>query len=864
MSKYKSFASQGSFSANQLRAPDESGKIIEAAERRIRGMNTAQAFLQKNNELYLRAQQYVQGVEQQNREQNFKLETQNRRQYQEAVRRNDEIALRNDEIKTKQTEQLYKDLSSFSQTAFELYGTFETQRKKTRQAFAVQEVMKSGLDYDQIRQLTSIDQSLTDSAFRQTEFIKNLIDSGATEDQINVLGNMWRRNAPNVYLNTQAAYQKSYASYVTGADQAIADLGPDATLDQKRARLSTYSSEFVVTKLPGARAEMLEASGLLRNMQSYNNQLIAGYTRQEASKRDTEVKNRFKDDLVTTYNKDGLEGVIKQFQKDPQRWKRDALGEFVATGMKATGPGSISQTEAEAILNYPITVGGKTVPLGKQFPDLNAIISEGARAARRREVGDYNFAQDQQEREADAELAKIFDEFAVDDDGRIDEEELEVLRERAISLGRPDSPVLEFAQNNSVNAFTDRAIEAELMKKANNLTLTVDDVMEVKMGANLRNKMLNIARNQTSTRQSPIYKSHIKSIEAAISQHPKIKAAPVTGASNYSVILMQDRFVKQYKQNLQRLESPEEALSLTLQQIKTLQETPGAISTKGTYSEIEDEIKSNAEEAGKSLDDYNRLLSQMTKPEFRNDPEFAYNAVGHANFHESYNAMYAGKEAPPMIKNGAELMGVDPLTFINYLASGIGVDPIQPKNTELQEIKASLPPIVRRLYDTYRTNERTTRANAIVSNASSQMPKRSSFAGNDDYLKLRRAIIKQESGGDYQIVNPDSGAIGIGQVMPANVGPWTERYLGKRLTPEEYRFNNAAQDAVINGRFKDMITEQAQAGYSGEVMIRRAAAEWYSGQPDLWNYDKPEYYNGNRYPSIAEYTKSIWNSFQQQ
>jgi hypothetical protein len=38
MSKYKSFASQGSFSANQLKAPDESSKIIEAAERRIRGM----------------------------------------------------------------------------------------------------------------------------------------------------------------------------------------------------------------------------------------------------------------------------------------------------------------------------------------------------------------------------------------------------------------------------------------------------------------------------------------------------------------------------------------------------------------------------------------------------------------------------------------------------------------------------------------------------------------------------------------------------------------------------------------------------------------------------------------------------------
>jgi len=323
---------------------------------------------------------------------------------------------------------------------------------------------------------------------------------------------------------------------------------------------------------------------------------------------------------------------------------------------------------------------------------------------------------------------------------------------------------------------------------------------------------------------------------------------------------MQDRFVKQYKENLKRLESPEEALSLTLQQIKTLQETPGAITPEGRYSEIEQEIKNNAQEAGQSLKNYNQLLGEMLKPEFRNDPKYAFNAVGHANFHEAYNAMYAGKEATPIIKSGAALMGVDPLTFINYLASGIDVDPIEPQNTLLRDIKASQPLIIRRLYDTYRTNERVTRANAYSSNANSQMPRRGSFTGDDAFLKLRRAIIQQESGGDYQVVNPDSGAIGIGQVMPENVGPWTERYLGRRLSPEEFRFNNAAQDAVINGRFKDMLAEQSAAGYSGEELIRRAAAIWYSGQADLWNNTRPQ----AGYPSIAQYTQSIWNSFQQQ
>jgi hypothetical protein len=130
-----------------------------------------------------------------------------------------------------------------------------------------------------------------------------------------------------------------------------------------------------------------------------------------------------------------------------------------------------------------------------------------------------------------------------------------------------------------------------------------------------------------------------------------------------------------------------------------------------------------------------------------------------------------------------------------------------------------------------------------------------------DVGKFRRAIINKESGGNYTVVNPDSGAIGIGQVMPENVGPWTQKYLGRRLTPQQFRYDKAAQDAVINGRFRDMLADQKAAGYKGEEAIRRAAAVWYSGQGRLWNDTRPQYSNGRRYPSIAEYTKAIWNSY---
>ncbi len=130
--------------------------------------------------------------------------------------------------------------------------------------------------------------------------------------------------------------------------------------------------------------------------------------------------------------------------------------------------------------------------------------------------------------------------------------------------------------------------------------------------------------------------------------------------------------------------------------------------------------------------------------------------------------------------------------------------------------------------------------------------------------RFRNAIITQESGASYGAVNPHSGAIGIGQVMPGNVASWTRQYYGRSLSTHEFRNNPEAQEAVINGRFRDMLSYYAQQGYAGEIMIRRAAAEWYGGRGNNHLYDDPapQYYNGIAYPSFRDYTTNIWNMYQ--
>jgi hypothetical protein len=221
----------------------------------------------------------------------------------------------------------------------------------------------------------------------------------------------------------------------------------------------------------------------------------------------------------------------------------------------------------------------------------------------------------------------------------------------------------------------------------------------------------------------------------------------------------------------------------------------------------------------------------------------------------------------PQIKEAAKRLGITELEATNQAINAFNrtsttkIPPLVPDIT-LQRVNDARPE-TRTLFTNNPTLERIRRGTAEIEVTPLRDPG-NLRGGSGNVTAFRAAIIGKESGGNYNAVNPDSGALGIGQVMPENVGPWTQKYLGRSLTPQQFLDNPAAQDAVVNGRFRDMLNDQAAAGYKGEEAIRRAAAVWYSGRGELWNNTRPQYSNGRRYPSIAEYTKAIYDSYRQQ
>ena len=98
-------------------------------------------------------------------------------------------------------------------------------------------------------------------------------------------------------------------------------------------------------------------------------------------------------------------------------------------------------------------------------------------------------------------------------------------------------------------------------------------------------------------------------------------------------------------------------------------------------------------------------------------------------------------------------------------------------------------------------------------------------------LDYSNAISGIESGGRYGILGPvipktGDRAYGKYQVMGANIPVWTEKYLGQRLTPEQFLASPEAQEAVFRGEFGRYIEKYGPEG---------AARAWFAGEKGMHN-----------------------------
>lgn len=103
-----------------------------------------------------------------------------------------------------------------------------------------------------------------------------------------------------------------------------------------------------------------------------------------------------------------------------------------------------------------------------------------------------------------------------------------------------------------------------------------------------------------------------------------------------------------------------------------------------------------------------------------------------------------------------------------------------------------------------------------------------------------RSLGIQESGGDYKITNPRTGAMGKYQVMPQNLDSswdgtpnknagWDYEALGRDVTRQEFLNNPQIQERIALHQLKKQFTTHGP---------EKAALWWYSGSTNPKNMDK--------------------------
>lgn len=125
--------------------------------------------------------------------------------------------------------------------------------------------------------------------------------------------------------------------------------------------------------------------------------------------------------------------------------------------------------------------------------------------------------------------------------------------------------------------------------------------------------------------------------------------------------------------------------------------------------------------------------------------------------------------------------------------------------------------------------------------------------------RLRKAVVQQESNGNHQLLNASgSGAMGLGQIMPENLPSWSQEALGRSISQEEFLSNPELQLKIIDFKLNQYWQAAiVQANGNEQEAVQRVAAWWYSGNPDKFQDTTPQYWDGDAYPSIADYSQQV-------
>lgn len=404
MSKFKGYAQSSGF--RNIQIPDTSKKILEEGNLTISRMKELHQMERENAEIYIRALQDKYRVEEKNRDNIFRLESENLATVRDAMVKNADVINQNARTEAAQAKEQYQALADFSKTAGDTAVKIGKQvhdnQVKTGEFFA-SELAMYGISMAEAEYVKNIDTAFVqnDAKFKAIE--DKLLAAGAGNDVIQRIRNMNSSTFYGLKKTMLVDAADEYAALVPQWEAAdlFDETGKSLGISLGQARLGNQYRDLVtaqdarnksrfITDYGGADDKMVKAY-LYPGIESYDRQVQRSRAASIADNLQKERKLQEASEIQTTYKHRGLAGVWNLIQQHPlHRDKRlqviSVFTDMAKAGTLGDGTPDSQLAVYQELLNMEVslTPGGPKQTFGSLYGndlgELKAVVESKYRS----------------------------------------------------------------------------------------------------------------------------------------------------------------------------------------------------------------------------------------------------------------------------------------------------------------------------------------------------------------------------------------------------------------------------------------------------------------------------------------------------
>jgi len=686
MAQFKSSAREGSFSNNQLAAPDTVRKIKEEGDRRLQGMNRHDQRLKELNRISDKARTTAQNIESDGRSAAFKVEQDAFRAKRESDERVWKQQLQQEQNKDKYKFDTFGALAAFSKTAFDITANI-TKNNLARQQKAIKEQSyKYGVTTEMLKDIAALDSGLTMSAFQQSAYAQKLIKDGASQELLKFQYNdLYKGSGYRNYVNNGYALRNKALEIGTRLEQIDPDLSPEETR-KEIARIRTEGLSELTVNGNEPRGEFLEqfAYPAIREAEKKALARVNGKIRQSVDResRATQVnavRNTWNPGDGVKRPTETLELLAGTASADTRRAMVDAVASDPATTIG----------DLRTLLSKPFEVNGQMRTL-RDYPDEAAVLEQRITFLDAKARQDTEDDIKKKNLETEVTLQQTFDKGA-DSWTQEDQDELEALSE---SLGGPGyvSATVEATKKYVIDGATGQAADEWMERWTKRLeagTATREMLEDVNLPFALEAK----ARQQLATieglRATPAYSSAITTqLENVVLNAAGLKYGPGE-AKDPSVLWKIEKTKADFKElvSLYSITNPDNAVQMALDKIITDTQTElgaeGAVQ-QGRILQWDTYLSKQQAAQAEAIKEQDALTAVASNKTLNTNPENFANALNKERFIEQVQEYQITGDSQ-YLRSIGQLMGSSvnaPWEVIEQLAPYIdGVEPIDaPEN----------------------------------------------------------------------------------------------------------------------------------------------------------------------------------------